>query len=64
VGVLERVKRRATKIMRGLENFPCEDRLKELSLFSLEQRKLRGDLIVAFQYLKGVYKQEGNQLFT
>jgi len=25
---------------------------------------LRGDLIVAFQYLKGEYKQEGEQLFT
>ena len=30
----------------------------------LEKRRLRGDLIVAFQYLKGVYKQEGEQLFT
>ena len=32
-------------------------------MFSLEKRRLRGDLIVAFQYLKGVYKQEGEQLF-
>ena len=34
------------------------------SLPNLEKGRLRGDLIAAFQYLKGVYKQEGEQLFT
>ena len=29
----------------------------------MERRRLRGDLIVAFQYLKGAYKQEGERLF-
>ena len=33
-------------------------------MFNLEKRRLRGDLIVAFQYLKGAYEQEGEQLFT
>ena len=42
----------------------CEERLRELSLFSPENRRLQGHLITAFQYLKGAYTQEGNQLFT
>jgi len=38
--------------------------LRELGLFSLKKRRLQGDLIVALQYLKGAYKQEGERLFT
>ena len=33
-------------------------------MFSLEKRRLQGDLIAAFQYLKGAYKQEGERLFV
>ena len=51
-------------MIRGLEDLSYEEKLRELGLFSLEKRRLWGDLIVAFQYLKGAYKQEGEWLFT
>jgi len=55
---------RATKMIRGLEYLSYEDRLRKLGLFSLEKRRLQGDLIAAFQYLQGAYRKEGEGLFT
>jgi len=51
-------------MIRGLEPLCWEERLGELGLLSLGKRRLRGDLIAAFEYAKGAYKEDRDKLIN
>ena len=53
IDMVEKIQRRATKLIPGLRDLRCEERLKECGLTTLETRRLRGDQIDVFKIING-----------
>ena len=62
IKMLESVQRRMTKMIQGLRNIPYEDRLRSLNLHSLERRRVRGDMIEVFKWMKGINSGDINKV--
>jgi len=60
----ERAQSRAREMIRGMVHLSYDERLRELGLFSLENRRLQEDLVPVFEYLKGAYTQDGDKLLS
>ncbi len=53
IALIERIQRLATRMVKGMRELPYEDRLRRQKIFSPERRRLRGDLILAYNILHG-----------
>ena len=53
INILEKIQRRATKIVPGLSDLSYEERLRKLKLYPLEDRRMRGDMIAVWKMLNG-----------
>ena len=54
INMLEKVQRKATRMIPGISHLSYEERLKELNLFPLKYRRMRGDMIQVFKMAKGM----------
>ena len=61
--MLERVQKRATRLIEGYREYDYETRLRKTGLMSLEKRRVRGDLIQVFKMLKGFDKMDSTKFF-
>ena len=63
IDMIERVQKRATKLVDGLKDVNYWDRLEATGLISLEKRRIRGDLIQVFKIMKGIDKVDYKKFF-
>ena len=64
IDTLQRIQRRATKIIPELRDLTYEERLKECGLTTLETRRLSGDQIEVFKILNGYENSDRNMFFS
>ena len=64
IDLLENVQRRATKMVIGLHALPYEERLRKLDLFSLQHRRIRGDMILVYKMFNGQVDLRVDDFFT
>ena len=62
IEMIERVQHRATRLVPGFAKLPYEERLRRLELTSLEDRRLRGDVIEAFKYMHKIYNVDESEM--
>ena len=60
---MEKVQHRATKIVSGFRNLKYEERLERLNLFSLQYRRMRGDMIETYKIISGLGDVNSSQIF-
>ena len=60
---LEKVQQRATKLVQSIQHLSYEERLAELNLYSLSQRRERGDMITVYKILNGMMDIPADKLF-
>lgn len=63
IDILEKVQRRATKLVTSIAKLTYEQRLQQLKLYSLYYRRQRGDLIETYKILNGIDKVEARHFF-
>ena len=61
---IEKVQRRATKMVSGLYNMEYEERLKKLNLFKLSDRRTRGDMITVYKILNNIADVDNTPIFN